>query len=114
MGCLQGMDNVLMENKWRDIPKHIINWRKRTASKCDLDRSIQTISVPHPEIPHLPGDIRIWMGWLFFYIKLVHFEMDQWMQAAGLRHGYGEIVRPTIANWPEPFEEELDHAEEGL
>jgi len=109
MGFIKGMDKIME----KELPKHIVNWRKRTPSKCDLTIPIQTISVPNPEIPHLPGDIHIWMGWPFFDIKLVHFEMNQWMQAAGYMHGFCNIVGPKVQNRETKFKEEVTRAEEG-
>ena len=109
MGSIKGMDNV-MEG---ELPEHIVYWRKRTPSKCDLTIPIQTISAPNPEIPNLLGDIRVWMGWPFFDIKLVHFEMNQWLQAVGLMYGFN-IVRPKVRYWERKVMEEVKRAEEGL
>lgn len=113
MGFIKGIDNTLVNNGGK-IPAHIANWRKKTPYKCDLTIPIQTISARHPEIPYLQGDIRIWMGWPFFDIKLVHFEMNQWMQAADLMHGFSDAVRPLIEDWEETLVEEVKRAEEGL
>lgn len=54
------------------------------------------------------------MGWPFFDIKLVQFETNHWMQAAGLIHGFGDVVRPTTENWEEGFKEEVSRADQGL
>lgn len=54
------------------------------------------------------------MGWPFFDIKLVHFEMNQWMEAAGLMRGFGDPIRTEGEDWNNCVEEEVERAEEGL
>lgn len=92
MGSLKGVDGVY-------DAKEEINWRARTPSKCDLSRPLLTIQKDHPELPELPGDIRVWTGWPLFDIKVVQIEINQWMQAAGFMHGFGEVVRPEVEWW---------------
>ena len=66
----------------------------------------------HPELSDLPGDIRVWTGWPIFDMKVVQFEMNQWMEAAGLMRGFGEAIRPEVENWQ--IENEIERAQEGL
>lgn len=73
-----------------------------------------SISAPDSEIPLLPGDIRVWAGWPLFDIKVVQFEMNQWMQAAGLIDGPSDIIRPHIDSFYSTLHEEVEHAEAGL
>jgi len=97
-----------------NVPVLSTKWRKRTPSKCDLSRPLLKISKGHSELPNLPGDIRIWTGWPFFDIKVVHFEMDQWLQAAGYLQGFCDVARPTVQCWEAYMRIEADRAEEGL
>lgn len=114
MGFLKGIDDHLERNNLGQVPEHILYWRKRTPSKCDLTRPLLTIPKGHPEFPQLKGDIRIWTGWPFFDIKLVHFEMNQCLNAAGLMRGFRKIHWSTAKDWETKFKEEVKCAEEGL
>ena len=73
-----------------------------------------TVSAPHADLPDLPGDIRIWTGWPIFDIKIVQFEMNEWMRRAGFVCGYSDMVYPMVENWDEEFSQEVKRAEEGL
>jgi len=89
-------------------------WRIRTPSKCDLSRPLLEIPKGHPELPELPGNIRLWTGWPLFDIKVVQIGMNQWMEAAGFMNEFGDIVRPPIEGFESRIVEEFERAESGL
>jgi len=85
MGYMEGEDALI-------TTEHEINWRKRTPSKCDLRTPLLVIPKEHPEQSDLPGDIRMWTGWPIFDIKVVQFEMNQWMDVT-VRNRIFENIR---------------------
>jgi len=42
-----------------------------------------TISGPCHELRLHRGEMQVWTGWPFFDIKIVQFEIDEWMRARG-------------------------------
>lgn len=107
MGFMKEVDDIVGDRNRPKVPEHVLNWRKRTPSKCDYYRS-------HPEIPHLPGDIRIWAGWPPYGIKVVQFQMNQWLQAVGLLHGNCEVILPEVSDLRGDLRREIINAEKGL
>lgn len=93
---------------------HELKWRKRTPAKCDLTRPLPVIPKGHPELPELKGDIRVWTGWPIFDVKVVQFEMNQWMGASGLMRGFGEVVPRAVEEWNDDISEEDTRTEAGL
>lgn len=77
MGVLKGADS-------HHTAEHGTEWRQRTSRKCDLSKQLLVIPKDYTELPELRGDIRVWVGWPLFDIKVAQFEVNQWMQAAGL------------------------------
>lgn len=96
------------------VPGHIRNWMKKTPSKCDLTRPLLLIRKGHSELPDLSGDIRVWTGWPIFNVKVVQFEINQWMQATGLVNGLGVIVRPQEEYLENVIHDEVELAEAAL
>lgn len=87
MGALKKDVDSMAKNKNKRTAHHE-SWRKRTPSKVDLSRPMMTISHAHRKIRRLPCDIHVWTAWSMFDIKLVRFEINDWMRAAGLFHGF--------------------------
>ena len=113
MGFIKGLDLAVAERP-NLYPKCSLQWRTRTPVKVDLSRPIVTISKPHPELPHLPGVIRIWTGWPLFDIKVAQFEINNWMRAAGFLIGFNDVARPVMGCCKLYFRREVEKAEEGL
>lgn len=113
MGYLKGIDDRVSAIDPRNLPNHVRNWRKRTPSKSDLSRPLLKVSRPHSGIPDLPDDIHLWTGWPLFDTEMAQFEMNQWLQAAGLLRGYSEAMRLTIRDWEGELKEEKS-VKEGL
>lgn len=108
MGYMKGMDDLLDGVPGRD------KYGKMTPAKADLERPMVTISRRGIPKLKLPGDIPIWMGWPMFNVKLVQFEMNQWMHAAGFLCGFCHVVQPRIEHWDNRIKNEIDRAEAGL
>ena len=114
MGFLKGVDDLVAVENPRDVPDRVVNWRKRTPKKFDPDSSFLIVHQKDPDVPSLPGCILIWMAWPMFDIKVVQFEMNQWMQKTNLMHGFGDAVTPKIESWDYDDHREVDRAESGL
>jgi len=114
MGFMKGVDDLVSDENRFKVPEHVLNWRKRTPSKVDLSRPLLLIPKDHPKLPKLPGDIRIWTGWAPFDIKLVQFEVNQWLQAAGLLQENFEVSQQEVKDCRGELRRESIHAEEGL
>jgi len=49
-----------------------------------------------------------------FYVGVVQFEMNQWMEPAGSIHGFGDIVWPPVEHWKDDINAESARAAIGL
>lgn len=106
MGFIKGVDSL-------KFSEYEIRWRKRTPWKCDLSKTF--LDIPKESKPHfLPCDIRVYIGWPLFDIKLAQFEMNQFMKAAGLLNVFGEVVQSEGEFWVANVYEEVGKAEELL
>jgi len=84
------INSVMGFIKWHDIDRSDIEkevgrspWRKRTPRKVNLRGPLVTVSGPCQELRLHRGEMQVWTGWPFFDIKIVQFEMDEWMRARG-------------------------------
>jgi len=122
MGYIKGQDDLMKNATEGMFPEDIVCHRERTPMKSDLNGIINSpvlqVSVENPEIPELPGDIHVWTGWPMFDSKIAHFEMNQWLVAAGFLHGgpvVGEhVVEPKMQDWEDKLHDEVARAEVGL
>jgi len=108
MGFMKSQDDALGRT---ELQCGTFPWRKRTPRKVNLSNPLVSVRTTCESVPNtMRGDIRIWTGWPFFDIKIVHFEMNEWLRASGCLNGYSEMVLSDDYN----FEEEVQNAEEGL
>lgn len=114
MGFIKGVDDMVCDVNRFKVPEHILNWRKRTPSKVDLNKPLLKVSSSHPELRQLARDILIWTGWAPFDIKVVQFEIDEWLQAAGLLYENCDVIRPEVRDLCGELRREMNQAEEGI